>query len=101
MSGEEALKNLPDGYVLCKHIHQLYLLKPKKKKWCSDNIERITGITIYLYSEKEEKYYPKILDSKLSDRTLQEYIKLRILFYKHNKTNKRWRTPELLTIINT
>ena len=71
---------LPEGCVLCEHIHRLYRLKPRKKNRTKENIEKDIGKEYYIYSEFNEVYYKRILNEETSDDELMKYINRKILF---------------------
>jgi hypothetical protein len=74
--------HLPDGYVLCTHIHQLYKLKPRKRIKKEGNIILDEGRIVFLFSETAKVYYKRQLSSSIPDYILETYIKLRLLYYK-------------------
>lgn len=42
--------DIPDIYVKCTSIDDLYRLKPRKKSWIEDNIELDIGLPVLKYS---------------------------------------------------
>ncbi len=81
----KGIKTPPDGFVLIEDLEGLKRLKNRKRKWKPDNIEYRHGETFYVYSPREEMFFPKVLNPIVPLELIQKYIDLKLLYGEPTK----------------